>query len=248
MKYINIGTPSATTVVFAHGWGRSHHDFIQVAESIAPFANSILLDLPGFGDTARPDDAWGSAEYADYVEQFLAAQNCGPVIWVGHSFGGRIGLRMAVNHPAALSALVLVASAGIPLKQSWYSRLRRRLRRYRFQAARKRAKDAAEIARLEQQYGSADYIHSGELGLRDIFLKVIAEDQSAQVVDIRLPVKLLYGALDSETPVPIGQRLNDLIPESELIICPQFDHLDILSRGRHQIGLTIKELIHGARL
>lgn len=245
MKYINIGTDSAATVVFAHGWGRSHHDFIPVAESIAPYANSILLDLPGFGDTPRPDSAWGSAEYADHVQQFLADKNTGPVVWVGHSFGGRIGLRLAVNHPQSLSALVLVASAGIPVAQSWISKQRKRVRRYQFQSARKRAKDPAEVAQLEQQYGSADYIHSAELGLRDVFLKVIAEDQSDQVVNIRLPTRLVYGAHDFETPVSIGQRLNALIPDSQLVVCPEFGHIDILSRGRHQVAMMIKEMLSG---
>ncbi len=243
MKYINIGTESAATVVFAHGWGRSHHDFIPVAESIAPHANSILLDLPGFGESPRPDGAWGSAEYADHVQQFLTDKNTGPVIWVGHSFGGRIGLRLAVNHPQSLSALVLVASAGIPVSQSWLSKQRTRVRRYQFRSARKRAKDAAEVAQLEQQYGSADYIHSAELGLRDVFLKLVAEDQSDQVVNIRLPTRLVYGARDIETPVSIGQRLNALIPDSELVVCPEFNHIDILSRGRHQVATMIKELL-----
>lgn len=243
MKYINIGTPTATTVVFAHGWGRSHHDFIPVAESIAPFANSFLLDLPGFGETPRPDDAWDTAEYANHAQEFLAGLGLQSVIWVGHSFGGRIGLRLAVNSPDILSGLVLVASAGIPVQQSIQRKLHGRLQRYRFQSARRCAKDSDEIALLEQKYGSADYVHSAQIGLRDIFLKVIAEDQSAQVVNIRKPVRLVYGGNDFETPVSIGQKLQQLIPRAELVVCPEFNHFDILNRGRHQIAIMIKELI-----
>lgn len=243
MKYISIGSPSAATVVFAHGWGRTHHDFIQIAESIAPIANSILLDLPGFGETPRPEQAWGSAEYADHVKEFLDQQNCGPVIWVGHSFGGRVGLRLAVRHAESLAALVLVSSAGIPVQRSFVHKAKSRLQRQRFQLAKKRAKNQDEITQLEKQFGSADYIHSAEIGLRDVFLKVIAEDQSADVVNIKIPTRMIFGALDFETPVSIGQRLEQLIPQSKLVVCPHFNHFDILSRGRHQVALMIKELI-----
>ena len=88
-----------------------------------------------------------------------------------------------------------------------------------------------------------DSIHSKEIGLRDVFLKVIAEDQSADVVNIKCPTHLVYGAKDDETPVSIGERLQQLIPDATLVVCPEFDHFDILNRGRHQVALMIKEMI-----
>ena len=243
MKYISIGSEGAPAVVFAHGWGRTHHDFIQIAESIAPLAHSILLDLPGFGETPRPADAWGTAEYADHINEFLDALPDKPVIWVGHSFGGRIGLRLGVKYPQQLSGLVLVSSAGIPRKRSAVQQLKTRVQSARFQVAKKRAADQAALTDLENRYGSADYIHSKEIGLRDVFLKVIAEDQSADVVNIKCPTRLVYGAKDDETPVSIGERLQQLIPDATLVVCPEFDHIDILNRGRHQVALMIKEMI-----
>lgn len=243
MKHISIGSENAPTVVFAHGWGRTHHDFIQIAESIAPLAHSILLDLPGFGETPRPADAWGTVQYADHVNEFIDSLRDKPVIWVGHSFGGRIGLRLGVMHPQQLSGLVLVSSAGIPRQRSTAQQLKSRVQGARFQFAKKRAANQAELSELEKKFGSADYIHSEKIGLRDVFLKVIAEDQSADVVNIKLPVRLLYGAKDDETPVSIGERLQQLIPDSTLVVCPEFDHFDILNRGRHQVALAIKEMI-----
>lgn len=243
MKYISIGSEDAPVVVFAHGWGRTHHDFIQIAESIAPLAQSFLLDLPGFGETPRPADAWGTTEYADHINEFLSSVANKPVIWVGHSFGGRIGLRLGVKYPQQLAGLVLVSSAGIPRKRSALQRFRSKVQGARFQFAKKRATDQAALTELENKFGSADYIHSEKIGLRDVFLKVIAEDQSADVVNIKVPTRLVYGAKDDETPVSIGERLQQLIPGATLVVCPEFDHFDILNRGRHQVALMIKEMI-----
>ena len=246
MNHVSIGNEKAPTVVYAHGWGRSYHDFIQVAESLAPATNSILLDLPGFGESPRPEDTWGSSEYADHCAQFLKQRSVTPVIWVGHSFGGRVGLQLAVRHPQLVAGMVLVASAGIPLPTSRTRQLKRRYRQFRFKMAKRRATTAEQTKRLEQQYGSADYLQSAELGLRDIFVKVIAEDQTNDTRKISTPTTLIYGNADTETPVAIGERLNSLIQGSQLVCCPEFDHLDILNRGRHQIALSVKDLINGA--
>ncbi len=243
MNHVSIGNENATPVVFAHGWARSYHDFIQVAESLAPIAHSVLLDLPGFGETPRPEETWGSSEYADHCAQFLKDRGHAKVIWVGHSFGGRVGLQLAVRHPELLSGLVLVASAGIPVPNSSARRLKRVYRQFRFKQAKRKATTPEETQQLERQYGSADYIQSAELGLRDIFVKVISENQSDDAQKITTPTTLVYGNRDTETPVAIGEKLNALITGSQLVCCPEFGHIDILNRGRHQIALSIKDLI-----
>ena len=96
---------------------------------------------------------------------------------------------------------------------------------------------------LEKKYGSADYVNSRETGLRDIFLKTVNEDQTENIKTISSPTTLIYGSKDTETPPVIGRMLNQLIPSSRYIECPEFDHSTILTRGRHQIALVLKEAI-----
>lgn len=247
MNHITIGKHSAPCLVFAHGWARNHRDFIQIAECLEPLAQSVLLDLPGFGDTPRPDMAWGSTEYASHCAEFIRRAGFTNVIWVGHSFGGRVGMQLAVHDAELLSGLVLVGGAGIPLQPSVFTSLCRRWRQMRFKLARRSAKNESDIDALEKRYGSADYVQSKALGLRDIFVKVIAEDQSADVTRITIPTRIIYGEQDTETPPETGERLKQLIPRSQLIRCPEFGHIDILSRGRHQIALAIKELLNEDR-
>jgi pimeloyl-ACP methyl ester carboxylesterase len=243
MNHITIGNHSTICVVFAHGWARTHRDFIQVAESLGTVVRSVLIDLPGFGDTPRPDATWGSEEYADHCAAFVRTLNASAVVWVGHSFGGRVGMQLAVRHPDLLQGLILVAGAGIPTAKSRVGSLRRRVRQMQFKLAKRRAGSDAEIDALERTFGSADYVASKEIGLRDIFVKVVSEDQSDDVTRIAIPTTLIYGERDTETPVELGARLQQLIPQSELIRCPEFGHIDILNRGRHQIALSVKEMI-----
>lgn len=246
MNHIEIGSGDVPTVVFGHGWGRSHRDFIPVAEAIAPYARSLLLDLPGFGETPRPPQNWGSADYADHVAAFVRQKTTGKIIWVGHSYGGRIGLRLGVRHPDLLSGMVLVAAAGVPMQKSLLTQVKSRIRQMQFKWLKSRAADQKEIDALEDRFGSPDYVQSRKTGMRDIFLAAIREDQSPDLHRITVPTTFIYGSNDTETPVETGRRMQALIAGAELVECPEFDHIGVLDRGRHQIALSVKEMLKGA--
>ena len=244
MNFIEIGQGDKPAVVFAHGWGRSHHDFIPAAESLGGSARSMLVDLPGFGETPRPEAAWDTSDYADHVAGFLAEKGIGPVVWVGHSFGGRVGLRLAVRHPDLLKGLVVVAGAGIPRQRVFFDRMRNDIRRRQFRFLRALAgADEARRDALEKRFGSPDYVHSKQIGMRDIFLKTIAEDQSPDLPKIGVRTELLYGEKDGETPVEIGERIAARIPGARLTVLPAYDHFSILYRGHHVIALRAKTLL-----
>jgi pimeloyl-ACP methyl ester carboxylesterase len=246
MNFVEIGKGERPTIVFAHGWARTHHDFIPAAEALVGSEKSLLVDLPGFGGTPRPEAAWDTKAYADDAAAFIREQVGAPVVWVGHSFGGRVGLRLGVHHPDVLRGLVLVSAAGIPLERPWWQRQRGKLRQARFRWLRQRAGgDAAAIEALEKRFGSADYVQSRALGLRDIFLQSIREDQSPDLPAIKTPTVLLYGANDTETPPVMGRRIAALIPGARYLELPEFDHISILHRGHHIIALRAKEMLAG---
>ncbi len=244
---VQIGDPSKPAVVFGHGWGRTYRDFIPVAEALAPVARSYLIDFPGFGDTPRPDETWGTQDYAAHVLDFLTSEHAlSRFTWVGHSFGGRVGMRIAAEHPDVINHLVLVASAGIPRTRTRLQKWQGRQRGWAFKLRKSMAQDDAQLQALEQQYGSLDYIQSRETGLRDIFVRTVNEDQTETLPKITCPTTIIYGGQDHDTPVEIGQRLADGIANSNLIVCPHYDHISILDRGRHQIALCIKEKLAAA--
>src|SRR4051794_26005869 len=101
----------APRVIALHGWARTHADFAQVLGGLDPDVGAVALDLPGFGATPAPPDAWGGREYAEAVAPLLAELPAPPVI-LGHSFGGRVAVHLAAGWPDLVHALVLT---GVPL-------------------------------------------------------------------------------------------------------------------------------------
>ena len=101
-------------VLALHGWGGSIQSFWPVAERLAPKGYQVhLLDLPGFGQSELPPTTWGVGDYAAFVLAYLDGAQIDRTALIGHSFGGRISLMLAADHPARFSRMVLAAGAGI---------------------------------------------------------------------------------------------------------------------------------------
>ncbi|CAL9567801.1 Putative aminoacrylate hydrolase RutD [Streptomyces sp. enrichment culture] len=77
-------------------------------EGCGAWADSFLLDVPGFGH--RPPRACPARipALADAVSAWLAAVPRGPVVLVGHSTGAQVALRVAADHPDRVRTLVLM--------------------------------------------------------------------------------------------------------------------------------------------
>src|ERR1051325_11137519 len=101
----------APLLVWAHGWGHTHANLLPLAEAMQSSARSVLLDFPGFGASPLPAEAWGTAKYAEACAECLASLPPGRRLWIGHSFGCRVGLQLAARHPEAVDGLFLIAAA-----------------------------------------------------------------------------------------------------------------------------------------
>ena len=79
----------------------------------------VAPDLLGFGYTDRPADPADGTPYrmAVWVQQaidLLDALNIEQADLVGNSFGGALGLALAIAHPQRVRRLVLMGSVGVP--------------------------------------------------------------------------------------------------------------------------------------
>src|ERR1051325_5684260 len=237
------GRAEAPLLVWAHGWGHTHANLLPMAEAMQSSARSVLLDFPGFGASPLPPEAWGTAKYADTCAEWLASLPPGRRLWIGHSFGCRVGLQLAARHPEAVDGLFLIAAAGLQPRRSLKAQLRFAARRWAFRLLRSLVPEGPARERLRRRFGSADYARAGPL--RPILSKTVAEDLSEVAERVRCPTVLVYGEQDRETPPEIGERLQGLIPDSRLYVLRGFDHWNVLTEGRHQLTHRLAEFVEG---
>ncbi len=169
---ISSQTSAGLHLVWGHGWGQSAAELVPLAESLKAFAGSSLIDFPGFGQSSKPPDTWGTAEYADLVANWIRTLKYDRFIWIGHSFGGRVGLQIAARHPELISGMVLIASAGLQRRRSLADRMRIGLRKRVFKTARIFLREGPLLNRLRQRLGSSDYRSAG--ALRPILTRVVS--------------------------------------------------------------------------
>lgn len=197
------GQPPAN-VLALHGWGRNGADFEVVLDGL----NALALDLPGFGATPEPPEAWGSADYAAAIERVLPDLRL-PAVVIGHSFGGRVAVQLAARRPDAVKGLVLT---GVPLYR--VTRGGRTSPVYRLGRVLNRAGLLGEGAmdRLRRRYGSADY-NAATPTMRQVLVKVVNESYDEQLAGLRCPVRLVWGADDDAAPLGAGELAAEALGE-----------------------------------
>jgi pimeloyl-ACP methyl ester carboxylesterase len=208
------------TVVALHGWGRTGKDLVPLLDGL----DGVAFDLPGFGASPPPPEAWGAADYAACVaaalEEAVGEGRGEAFTVVGHSFGGRVAVCLAERRPDLVRGLVLT---GVPLvrlaeprRPPLGYRLVKGLRRLRLVS-----EDRLESAR--HHYGSADYRAASGV-MRAVLVRVVNESYDRQLASLACPVELVWGEGDQEAPVTVAERAVDLIPNAELTVVPGAGH------------------------
>jgi pimeloyl-ACP methyl ester carboxylesterase len=111
LHYHVTGPADAAPVLVLHGASANLREPLMGLGEALGGERVIWLDRPGLGHSQRPSGRWNPQAEAALIAQFLGALDTGPVIVTGHSWGGAISLRLAMDHPETVSGIVLIAPA-----------------------------------------------------------------------------------------------------------------------------------------
>lgn len=212
-------------LIMLHGWGTDLKSFALITPELAKHYKVHLIDLPGFGKTQTPKKDWNVDNYVKFIQDFLKKLDIKKATFLGHSFGGRILIKLAAKKPELFEILILTGAAGIKPKNS--------LKKTIFKTMAKTGKrilclpgmnkfQAKARQKLYQASGSTDYLNAGQL--KKTFLNVINEDLTPYVSQIKSPTLLIWGENDQDTPLSDAIKIHKLIPHSELKIIPNAGH------------------------
>ncbi|MBU1167831.1 alpha/beta hydrolase [Patescibacteria group bacterium] len=215
-KTIGLGTP----ILILPGWGGSSEtwkSFIDYFKASDKY-QLIVLDLPGFGKSDDPPVAWSVSDYVNFVLDFTEKIDLERFVLVGHSFGGRVSIKLTARYQQKVEALVLVAAAGIKHKKSLKQRTGNLLA--------KQGKKIFSLPFFKKYFHFSrkalykllrerDYVKTRG-NMKETFQRVVAEDLTPYLNDIKVPTLIIWGTKDRMTPVNDAYVMNDGISGSVL--------------------------------
>jgi pimeloyl-ACP methyl ester carboxylesterase len=100
------------SIVLVHGLPSSLQEWELLSHTLVHNGyTSFALDLPGHGDSFKPKEAdWYTADnFYDYFQGWMATLRIdSPPVLIGHSFGGYLSVRYALEHPDKVRGLILI--------------------------------------------------------------------------------------------------------------------------------------------
>lgn len=128
LNVLDIGPRDAAgpPVVLIHGASSNLEAMRQpLGERLASRHRVILIDRPGHGWSSRASLADSTpAIQGRMIDEALEKLGVGPAIVVVHSWSGALGARMALDYPARVAGLVMLAPVAYPWRGGvgWYNR------------------------------------------------------------------------------------------------------------------------------
>lgn len=123
VHYLDEGT--GPVVIWLHGSGPGASGYSNFKGNFPAFIEAgyrnIVLDLPGFGRSDKPDDInYDLAFFVECLNLFIEQNNLGKCILLGNSLGGAIALGQTLAFPDTVARLILMAPGGVEERETYF--------------------------------------------------------------------------------------------------------------------------------
>lgn len=205
--------------------------FPQVPALIAAGYKVICVDQRGHGQSSAPHAPYTILQMADDIHQLIAQLKLDRACVVGLSMGGRVAMRLALDHPEDVAALALVSAKSEPAREIHAE----------LEALAQRA-EQGEVASVVEEWYDERYQRLA-IYAPDLYRKLKAEwrlksgkgficaaraiiemeSMTTRISEICAPTLAVAGALDS-TCHPFVAWYERSIPDCRGVIVPEAAH------------------------
>lgn len=230
--HYNIKGDGKKSVIILQGWGTKSEIYNVIADALCDRYRVVSFDLPGFGDSTEPREAWGVGDYKNFAVKFAKALGIDSAVLIGHSFGGRIIIKLASEKDPGLDIekIVLIDSAGIVNPKSFKTKLK--IARYKVLKKLAGLKISEfffgqAIEEWKKRQGSDDYRNASPI-MKQCLVKAVNENLSGLLPLIDRETLLIWGDRDTATPLSDGKTMEKKIPGAGLAVIPGTGHFSFL--------------------
>jgi len=229
-------------IFLLHGFASSTYTWEKVIPYLTGKGYHVwALDMKGFGWSDKPEDAkYDTITLMQEVNKWMDVMGLKNVIFAGNSLGGGIAVLMALEHPDKTDKIILIDSAGYPIKKPHVIRIAK-------------IPFAGEIAKLffgrcivkstlkevlynyekltEEKIDAYFHRMSTENALDAQVALARSLDFDAlstytkRIPDIKNRTLIIWGENDEWIPLESGHNFKKDLPNSTLVILPECGHI-----------------------
>jgi len=241
-------------ILLIHGLGTNAKGWQRNLPALSRDHRVIAVDLPGYGMSSKDAYPYSMAFHAAACVGLLDALGIDQAVWMGHSMGGQIALTAALDHPAKVSGLVLLSTAGFePFTEGegdWLtgavtpkfvreSSIRQIARNVHSNFFRTPPEAEFFITDRIQMRGAGDFDQYCYAVWRNV-AAMIDGPVLDRLGDVVQPTLIIFGEHDGLIPnpylhggytLPVAERGHAAIGGSELLMLPECGHMTMFEKA-----------------
>ena len=237
---------SGDALILLHGLGGTKISWLPVLGPLAERFRVVVPDLPGHGESGKPNVDYSPRFYARAVRGLMDALDTGPAVVVGNSMGGRVALELAARSPSRTRAVALLAPSvpgmrwrhlmaftklfparvgaiPFPLRQHWME-----VAMHRLFADPARTIGPEALAVAAQEAIRIYHEPAARMAFFSSLRNVMTERPDPfwnAIRRIKQPSLVIVGDGDRVVPPRLGMKLAERLPDSTLVVLPGVGHV-----------------------
>lgn len=225
------------TLIILHGWQSSGAKWQKVKEKIEEHNIRVFApNIPGFKNSEELKKPWNLDDYINWFFGYVIQLELehpeirdGGFYLLGHSFGGRMAIKIASKNIFKLQGLILVSAAGIKRNQTIHNEvmgLAAKLVKAFKVGDNTNTKNIYNFLRIffyRYIIRKTDYLNA-KGALNETIKNILAEDLKEKLTDILEPTKIIWGNKDKITPLRDAYLMKEKIKNSNLDILDGIKH------------------------
>ena len=241
IHYYEGGPQGAETILMIHGFGADKDNWPRFSRPLTARYHVVALDLPGFGDSSKPEASYDVGTQVERLNAFAKAIGLHKLHLIGNSMGGHIAALYAARHPEEVLSVALLNNAGVNAPQA--SELFKRLDRGDANPLLVRNADDFNnmldflfVEKPPLPESLKQYLAQRAMASHDFNQKIFSQLRERyiplepELAKIQVPTLLLWGDQDQVLDVSSIKVMQPLLKQPSVVIMQACGHLPMIER------------------